>query len=757
MPHLTAHAPLVFGPFEVNPHTGELRKRGARVRLSGQPFQILLLLLARPGDLVTRDELREQLWSDGTFVDFEHGLNAAINKLRRALGDSADHPRYIETAPGRGYRFIGTLEREPDVVPSLSPPLIPEQRREGRRVWARWPLAAAAAVCLAVGLVVAARLDNSSARQSPWKLTRLTADQGISDDPALSPDGTLLAYSSDPSPLIDRSLSTGGLDLYVKHVAGGSPIRLTFDGAGNKMPSFSADSSRIVFRSNRDGGGIYEIPALGGDPRLVSRDGFNPRFSPDGSQIAYWVGPSSVAASVPGSGSVWVVPVGGGQPLRVGPNFTTARFPIWHKDGKRLLVLGYTSTKAFDRSSIDWWVIAIDGSHAVRTGAYEALAQAELQPGVNLRTQVPAVPEPRCWSSPGDRVTFSVPGGDSWNLWDIELSPRTGKVIGNPQRLTTSAGSDLRASCASNGALAFAKVETRRDIWLLPFDLDRGASTGTPERMTHGPRSHDNPSLARNGNFVAFASDRSGLGNIWLRVLATGKELSVSPSPFVQRFPVSNPSGAHIAFSVYEKGNRVVYVSAPGGAPEKICDGCLQATDWSRDEKTLLVVGGDPYQINILDIASRRQTPLVTHPDYSVLYGRFSPDNRWVSFTSRVRPDRGRIAVAPVGESGPISESAWLTIAEAEPDDYANWSPDGKTLYFTSGKDGYSCLWAQRIDVSSRRLVGEAFAVQHFHGRLFFDHGGWSAAGGRIAIPLVEMTGNLWMMSRAGDGERANH
>ncbi len=96
-------APLVFGPFEVNAHTGELRKGGVRVRLSGQPFQILLLLLAKPGDLVTREELREQLWSDGTFVDFEHGLNAAINKLRRALGDSAEHPRYIETATGRGY------------------------------------------------------------------------------------------------------------------------------------------------------------------------------------------------------------------------------------------------------------------------------------------------------------------------------------------------------------------------------------------------------------------------------------------------------------------------------------------------------------------------------------------------------------------------------------------------------------------------------------------------------------------------------
>ena len=193
-----------------------------------------------------------------------------------------------------------------------------------------------------------------------------------------------------------------------------------------------------------------------------------------------------------------------------------------------------------------------------------------------------------------------------------------------------------------------------------------------------------------------------------------------------------------------------MYVSAPGGAPERVCDGCLRATDWSRDEKSLLVFGGDPYQISSLDIASGRQNPLVKHPDHDVLYGRLSPDNRWISFTARVESARGRIVVAPADGPKPIPESAWLTIVEAEPDDYANWSPDGKTLYFTSSRDGYSCLWGQRIDASSRRPVGEAFAVQHLHGRLSFDHGGWSAAAGRIAIPLVEKTGNIWMMSRSG-------
>ena len=90
----------------------------------------------------------------------------------------------------------------------------------------------------------------------------------------------------------------------------------------------------------------------------------------------------------------------------------------------------------------------------------------------------------------------------------------------------------------------------------------------------------------------------------------TGKESSVASSPFLELYPVVNASGTRVAFSVFEKDKRVVYASAPGGAPEKLCEGCLRATDWSRDEQKVLVFGGSPYQINVLDLASHQQTPL---------------------------------------------------------------------------------------------------------------------------------------------------
>jgi len=106
-PH--AYRVLRFGYYEVDLRTAELHRAGMRVRLHGQPFQVLAMLLERRGDVVTREELKQRLWPEDTFVDFDHSLNTAINKLREALGDSADNPRFVETLPRRGYRFIAPV------------------------------------------------------------------------------------------------------------------------------------------------------------------------------------------------------------------------------------------------------------------------------------------------------------------------------------------------------------------------------------------------------------------------------------------------------------------------------------------------------------------------------------------------------------------------------------------------------------------------------------------------------------------------
>ena len=654
--------------------------------------------------------------------------------------------RCLQKDPNRRYQHAGDLKIDLQHVAEELAAGGSGVREEMRRPrMGRWWWLAATAACGAVSFGVAWRLREPPAEPPPWNLTRLTSDAGLSGSSALSPDGKLVAYSS------DRSLD-GERDLYIKQIAGGQPIRLTSDGAGNTTPDFSPDGSKIVFRSNRNGGGIYEIPAFGGEVRLLARDGLNPKFSPDGSQVAYWVGAENVASVVPGSGAVWVAPAAGGQPQRVGSNFTAARFPIWHPDGKHLLFIGYTSAKAYENSGLDWWLVPTNGGDAVRTGMFGALAQARLQaldePSM-VASVIPNVPRPGSWSAADSAVTFSIWNGDTQNLWEIGISSRTGRVTGAPRRLTTGAGNEVDPCRASGGALTFTSVDTRRDVWSLPIDLNSGTPKGPLERITQGPARREHASLSHNGRYVAFASNQSGPLNIWRRDLTTGKDSRVAASSYVQRFPVSNAAGDKIAYAVYEKDKRVVYVASPGGAPDKLCEGCLRATDWSRDEKTLLVFAGNPYQINALDPASHQQTALLKHPVYHLLYGRFSPDNRWVSFTVRTEPNRAHIAIAPLDGPKPVPESAWVTIADGGSEDWANWSPDGKTLYFTSGKDGHDCLWGQRIEATAHHPVGEPFAVQHLHGRVSYRQGGWSAAGGRIGLVLSESTGNIWLISRS--------
>jgi len=202
-------ARLAFGPFEVNAVTGELRKTGIRIRLAGQPFRILLALLADPGALVTREQLRDQLWADTTFVDFEQGLNAAVNRLRRALGDSAEKPRYIETVTGRGYRFIGSLEPEP-AIPVLTPegseaaPAI-QFEPAAKRSTSTWWIAAIAG-CTAIAVAVGLHLHPAAAAPAPLKIrdTIVLADFANSTgDPVF--DGTLrqgMAIQLEQSPFL---------------------------------------------------------------------------------------------------------------------------------------------------------------------------------------------------------------------------------------------------------------------------------------------------------------------------------------------------------------------------------------------------------------------------------------------------------------------------------------------------------------------------------------------------------------------------
>ncbi|MGD0581089.1 MAG: winged helix-turn-helix domain-containing protein, partial [Bryobacteraceae bacterium] len=166
-----------FKAFELDLRSRELHKHGLKLKLQGQPIELLAMLLEQPGELVTREELRTKLWPEDTFVDFEHGLNSAINRLREALGDHAEAPRFIETLPRRGYRFIAAVEEPAELAPAAAGPVdAPATEGAARGVALRRPVAVAAAALLGAFAILAA-VNAGGLRdrllQSLWPVPRI--------------------------------------------------------------------------------------------------------------------------------------------------------------------------------------------------------------------------------------------------------------------------------------------------------------------------------------------------------------------------------------------------------------------------------------------------------------------------------------------------------------------------------------------------------------------------------------------------------
>jgi Tol biopolymer transport system component len=567
-------------------------------------------------------------------------------------------------------------------------------------------------------------------------LTQLTRDTGLTTDPALSSDGKLLACASDRS-------GEGNLDIYVQQVGGGAPLRLTRDPADEREPAFSPDGTTIAFRSEKDGGGIYIASTLGGGPaRLVAPGGRRPRFSPDGTWVTYWAGVLAGASlSIRDSARVFVVAAAGGTPRPLAPDFVTALWPIWSSDGSHVLFLGNRDGKSIEQS-LDWWVAPLEGGPAVKTGALDATRAERLSGGLQV---YPWALAPGAWEPESQSVLFSTRAGDTTNLWRIGISARTWKVAGRPERVTSGPALEDSPSLASGPGgtvrVAFASMRQNLSIWSLRIDPNEGTVTGPVRRWTNEDADDFFPALSSDGTRLVFVSTRTGHQELWVRNLQTGEDVALTASRTAKYNPSFSPDGTLVGFTGAPKWDTYVMPSA-GGTPKVVCDGCGQLTGWSSDGKRVLTNNSGGW-LTLLDLPTGRTTKPVERPGHWLCCGRFSPDDRWVSFWDGTE-NRGY--VAPVRSDGVVGEKEWIDVIV---EDSGLWSPDGTLIYGASFRDGYMCIWAQRLNPTTKRPKGAPFAVFHFHNAHLSianqTEFGMSIGRDQLVFNMGERTGNIWM------------
>ena len=703
-----------FGVFEVDLRAGELRKSGLKIRLQEQPFQVLALLLEQPGELVTREEIQQRLWPDDTFVDFDHGLHNAVNKIREALGDSASNPRFVETVPRRGYRFIAPVESS-----------VPRPR---------WRLVLAASL-LALGVFIGGAVFLflvPSEEPIPPRLVfrRITWDPGLNSWPALSPNGELLAYASDRA-------GNGDLDIWVAYVGGGSPQRLTDDPSDDFDPSFSPDGKRIVFVSNRQGSGVYVMPAFGGEARRVADKGSQPTFSPDGKWIAYW-------RVRPEGGELYVLPSSGGPPRRLATELN-AWYSVWSPSGKHVLFWGWPP--GLDRlDEGDWWLAPADGGPAVKTGAWDVLRRN----GLDMRWWC----QPGVWLSERNQLFFTGRMGDSDHIFQVTMSPETGEILGKPRRLTAGAGLERFPTAVSNGRLAFARLNRNIDVWSLPIDSNRGEVTGPIERLTQHEARDRAYSISADGNKLLFVTDRSGHNEGWLKDLVSGKQTPLTPELGTETLAAMSRDGSKVAYALDQK---LYIVETAGGLATEVCGDCDadRVHSGSSDGSNVLYASGGPTRRYwILDVQTGKKSEVLQHPEHPDRIPQrlaLSPDDRWLAFDLPLAGS-SPIYVAPLAGGATAQEKDWIQVTGGSATDLKPaWSPDGNLLYFRSLRSGFREVWAQRLHAGSKQPQGEPFLVYEIRNsglslnQVNAHHMGLSLSNDRLVLSLRESTGTIWL------------
>lgn len=753
-----------FDVFEVDLWTGDLRKDGIKLKVQDQPLKVLAMLLARPGELVTRAQLRQGLWSDDTFVDFERGLNTAVNRLRFALNDSAETPRFVETVGSRGYRFIapvtscaigegsgqGTIagersgssgrpaDDEAKPSPESNVPDISRASRHVRVVPGTWKYL----IAFVIAALVVAALDygvhrRRSAPRLPnfenLRLSKLTSN-GKAEDAAISPDGSYVVYSQ---------RDQHGVGLWLHHIATGSETQiLPSEEVDFRGLTFSPDGNSVYFvRTRKEIGGfkdLYAMPVLGGHARLLANNIDSPvSFSPDARKFVYTegIGPPDGneirIANADGSENRLLATIAG-----TSGNFQAGS--AWSPDGRTIVVSlmlrGNRSGYVLDTVS------PLDGS----------VREVFWHPG--------AIGRP-LWL-PDSRTVLAMLDDQNGlgQLWTISLQG------GKQKRITNDlANWGIRIDATRNArTLSAVQWSVAANLWSAPvtnLSRLRPITNGEMPMVAAVPRP-DGKILAVSGNDELWILNQdgtelapfSGLHDVATPVVCGNFVVtaSYSPSAAATQPPGAGTlkssklaSGRVIVQRSYQSGRAdIMRVDSEGLNPIRLASGLLYSPTCSPDGKFVFyILMGAPQKIMRLPVQGGDSEIIGEVPGQTI------------RGTMRVSPD-GEFLAFPYDEDRPKTQSKLAVLAtksgqtvqtfEAPGGIYREsclrWSPDGKGLQFLLTQGDVTNIWEQLLTGGSPRQI-----TTFTSGRIFDFN--WTTDGKQLLLSRGEITSDVVLLS----------
>jgi Tol biopolymer transport system component/DNA-binding winged helix-turn-helix (wHTH) protein len=653
---------ISFGLFEADLQAGELRKSGNRIRIQGQPFRVLAILLERPNEVVTREELQQRLWGQQTTVDFDHSLGTAINKLREALGDSADNPIFIETLARKGYRFIAPVRvSEPEFTipqaafdpaesaqPEPAQPPSPETKR--RSSSSRVPITTSVLILALVFLsALLALLLVLMPSRAPVRISQLTYSgrvlsglQDIESLPSTASDGTRIYFSqvSNGVPVLSEALIANG-EIKTLNLPSGIEAPM--------ICSISPDGSKLLVRNHlapEAEQALWIVPTLGGDARRITNVlAHDATWMPDGQHILYAFGHD-----------LFVIKEDGSDQRKFASLPGRAFWLRWSPFGSPLR---FTILDSANRNASLWEISASGkGLHPLLKGWTK--------------------PANECcgsWTADGKHYVFQSSHAGPTDIWELD-QPEWWWPWPKQPHLVTNGPLDFGAPTTSpeGHRVFFVGANSRWEVRILsPVGnqfVPLQSNLSSTSLVEYSP----------DGQWVAWLN--SADGSLW-RSRADGSErLQLMSPPFHVFMMKWSPKNDQLAVMAQRSGSpwEIYLVDAAGGSTQRLLDENRDEADpdWSADSSTLVfgrvpdVMGGDrqPKAIYEVDLKTHRVTEV---PGSLGLFSpRLSPDGRYIA---AVRADQKALMLFD------RSTQHWELLTRHGVGDPV-WSHDSRSIFF---------------------------------------------------------------------------